>query len=168
MWPVKCSRGDVALARALSEHLWAEARARYQSGEQWHLSDPGLRDAEREEQDARYRPDPWEQTIAEWLAQPSSVGHKATLGISTTDVLDALKLDVGRRDNGHCARVGAVLRRLGWQPGHPETRNGARVRLYRPYGTGGEHDLAQGCVALPEPELPDEDSFPSSLFDTAE
>ena len=53
--------------------LWAEARARLESGEEWHIKDPELLDAERSAQDARFRADPWEQTIAVWLASPSDL-----------------------------------------------------------------------------------------------
>lgn len=158
LWPVWCTRGDVALATKLREQLWAEAVARFQSGEQWHLTDPELRDAERESQDARFRADPWEQTIAAWLAKPQDMGpSKAERGVTTSDVLEALGLEVGRRDQAAASRVGSVLRRLGWvPPKHPETRNGVRVRPYRPVdgaGTNGHTlvPLERGPDATLEP-----------------
>ena len=40
MWPVKCTAGDVAMARQLREQFWAEAVVRYQCKEAWHLTDP--------------------------------------------------------------------------------------------------------------------------------
>lgn len=165
MWPVRCARGDTSLARALREQFWAEAVARHQGQEEWHLRDPELRDTEASEQDARFRADPWEQTIAEWLTKPGDLVSKSTVGVTTSDALAACGLEVPKRDNGHAARVGAILRRLGWVPGHPETRNGARVRLYRPAdgaATNG-HDLIpierepDGQI---EPTDPGEDLFP--------
>jgi putative DNA primase/helicase len=170
MWPVRCTRGDTGLAASLRDQLWAEAVARYQSGEAWHITDPELRDAEREEQDARFRPDPWEQPIAEWLVKPGDLHSKATLGVSTSDALAAMGLDLSKRDNGHAARVGAVLRRLGWTPGHPETRNGTRTRLYRPTegaATNGHTlvPLEREPDAFLEPEPLTEDAFPAALAD---
>jgi predicted P-loop ATPase len=121
------------MARTIRLQFWAEARARIQSGEAWHITDPELIDAERSEQDARFRSDPWEQSVAEWLAKPTDLGSRAIRGVTTTDVLSALGLDISKRDNGHSARVGSILRRLGWVPGkNVESRDGARVRVYRP------------------------------------
>ncbi len=170
MWPVQCVRGDLALVARMRDQFWAEARSRYESGEKWHITDPELRDAEREEQDARFRPDPWEQPIAEWLATPSQTTSKAKFGVTTSDALDAIKIDVGKRDNGHNARVGNVLRRLGWLPSkHTENRNGARVRVYRPQEQAGTN----GHTLLPIETPPDawiepassEDSFPPTDAD---
>lgn len=133
MWPVRARAGDIELARSIRDQLWAEAVSRFQSGEEWHLRDPSLRDAERAEQEARYRPDPWEQSVGEWLAKPVDVGGSRTrAGVTTADVLAALGVETARRTNADATRVGVVLRRLGWFPGHPESRNGARVRVYRP------------------------------------
>ena len=60
-------------------------------------------------------------------------------------------VDVAKRDNGHNARVGSILRRLGWVPGHPETRNGARVRVYRP----SEGSPTSGVTLIPNESPPD-------------
>jgi len=170
MWPVRCTQGNVPLARALREQFWAEAVARYQSGEEWYLSDPALRDAEREEQDARFRSDPWEQSVAEWLAKPVDIGtSRAKAGVTTADVLAGLNIDLGRRTHADAGRVGAILRRLGWLPGkHPETRQGARVRVYRPEdgaGTNGhtlvplESGVHPVVPELEPPEHPGEDEL---------
>jgi putative DNA primase/helicase len=172
MWPVRCTRGYAALASDIREQFWAEARVRYECGEPWHIIDPDLRDDERSEQDARFRADPWEQPIAEWLAKPGDVHSKAVLGVSTSDALQSVGLDIAKRDNGHAARVGSVLRRLGWVPGkHPESRNGVRVRLYRPAegaATNGHTlvPLEHGPDAFLEPEAHTEDAFPAvSVFE---
>lgn len=167
MWPAKCVRGDVALAQSIRDQFWAEARARYESSEPWHITDPELRDAERDEQDARFRVDVWEQKIGEWLAKPADLGvSKAAIGISTGDVLEgAIKLEAGRWGNVEAARVGSVLRHLGWFPGWPETRNGTRVRLYRPEGPTALQPINGAAPhplpTEPEPELEmTEDLFP--------
>jgi putative DNA primase/helicase len=133
MWPVRCIRGDVALARMYRENFWAEAKARFECGEAWHIVDPSLVEAERVEQDARFRADPWEETISAWLVGAADIGSRAKVGVTTSDVLGTcLSIEPQKRDNFAAARVGSILRRLGWVPGKQESRNGARVRLYRP------------------------------------
>ena len=166
MWPFWCTKGDLSLASSMRDQLWAEARARLESGEEWHLMDPELLDAERGAQDARFRSDPWEQTIAVWLAKPADIGSRATQGVTTADVLaGAIGQDVSKRTHADASRVGAVLRRLGWVPSkHPESRDGARVRLYRPQegaATNG-HTLLPLETDPPEtlPEYDTEDLFP--------
>ncbi len=132
MWPVWCSFGQPALAAAMREQFWAEAYVRAMSGEQWHMVDPELVDAEREEQDARMRADPWEEEVSAWLLRPSDLGNRRD-GITTRDVLTgAFGIDPMKHTNVDAARVGAILRKIGWAPGRQERRNGARVRLYRP------------------------------------
>jgi putative DNA primase/helicase len=153
MWPVKCRKGDVSLARAYRDNFWAEAKARLECGEAWHIMDPDIIDAERAEQDARFRTDPWEETIGAWLNAPSQIGSRASLGVTTTDILAGpLAFDVSKRDNFAAARVGAILRRIGWAPGNQEIRNGARVRLYRPIGSNID---AEVCDEEPSREVVD-------------
>jgi putative DNA primase/helicase len=98
MWPARCSEGDIALASQMRDQFWAEAVARFESGEEWHIRDPGLRDAERSEQDARFRTDPWEQSVGEWLAKPIDLGKsRSEAGVTTADVLAGLGVDPTRR-----------------------------------------------------------------------
>ncbi len=163
MWPVRCRRGDVGGARLMRDQFWAEARVRYEGGELWHITDPELRDAERAEQDTRFSVDPWEGTVAEWLAKPADVGDRTRFGVTTGDVLGtALKLEVGKWGRTESMRVGAVLRRLGWTAGNPEMRNGARVRLYRPTSETATLPVQADVTPLVWPEESDssEDLFP--------
>lgn len=179
MWPVWCREGDVARAKDLREQFWAEAVARYQGGEEWHMRDPSLRDAEREEQDKRFRSHPWEQPIARWLVKPVEVplgGSRAKEGVTTSDVLTGIGVPVERQTHADAGHVGAILRRLGWVPGHPESINGVRVRKYRPAdgaGTNGHTLLplepTTGVRQLePDaPELPSQDDLfpPDAAFE---
>lgn len=171
VWPVRCVRGDVARASGMREMLWAEARELFLGGVEWHIRDPELRDAEREEQDARFRSDPWEQTVAAWLAKPTDIGEaRDARGVSTADVMGgALGIETSKRTHADAGRVGAILRRLGWMPGkNPETIQGARVRLYRPEngaGTNGHTlyplDRSDTLTLVPESESAEgEDLFP--------
>jgi putative DNA primase/helicase len=129
-WPVWCTRGDVKLTMEIREQLWAEARARFESGEPWYITDPELIKAEAAAQDARYRPDPWESTVATWLSAPG----RDTVGVSTSQVLEyALNVEVSRWTRADEMRVGSILRHLGWTHQTRATRDGVRVHLYRPH-----------------------------------
>jgi putative DNA primase/helicase len=165
MWPVRCTRGDVALMKSTRNNFWAEARTRFEQGEEWHITDPALRDSERVEQDARFRVDPWEQKVETYLSKPSDIGSKESIGVSTSDILAALGVDTSRQDLGHAMRVGAILRRLGWaQNPLKETRDGARVRLYRPLNSttlNGHADVAP--LAFIGPSELTEELFQSSV-----
>jgi putative DNA primase/helicase len=138
MWPVKCRWGDIGLAKSIRDQIWAEARARYDSGEKWHIVDPEIREAELTEQDDRFRIDPWEPVIAHWLVAPVSIGKRSESGVTTADVMGingALGIETGKMSRVDSMRVGAILRKLGWEPGGKETRGLTRVRLYRPTAT---------------------------------
>lgn len=151
MWPVRVRHGDTGLAMVIRDQFWAEARARYEGGEKWHITDPKIIEFERAEQDLRFRSDPWESTIAIWLARPSDVGSLASFGVTTSEVMGtALAIESGRQTVADAMRVGAILRRIGWHPGNPETRNGARVRVYRPRAEDPSASLMNG----PTPRIP--------------
>ena len=166
--PVTCTKGDVAAVRQLREQLWAEAVARYDAHEEWHISDPELLDAFKVEQDARYRSDPWEQAVSGWLAKPADAGfpNRGERGVTTADALcGALVMDRGKLTQTDSNRMAAVLRRLGWAQGKQERRDGARVRPFRP--TNG-HDHANGAAYVPIPlEHPELDE-PEPEFDYGE
>jgi predicted P-loop ATPase len=173
MWPVRCRRGDIGLARAIRDQFWAEARARYESGELWHIVDPEIRDAERAEQEKRFRVDPWETPIATWIDHPSRSLTMLENGVTTTEIMSiggALSIEIGRMTHTDSIRVGSILRRLGWWP-RQERRGGVRARVYRKEGpdthTNAAHDPTSDPLELTESELPGEDSFPppSRLFD---
>jgi len=156
--PIACTKGDVAAVKQLRDQLWAEAVARYDAKEEWHISDPELLDAFTAEQDSRYRTDPWEQAVSGWLAKPSDVGpSRGDKGVTTADALcGALLMDRGKLTQTDSNRMAAVLRRLGWVQGKQERRDGARVRPFRP--TNG-HDHANGATyaPLPPPEQEPDD-----------
>jgi putative DNA primase/helicase len=152
-WPVACRRGDVELVRAIREQLWAEAVARFQGREPWHITDPALLAVFTEEQDARYRSDPWEQLVSAWLEKPADPPwpHRKIHGVTTADVLrGALGIDSGKITQVDSNRMGAVLRRLGGVCGKQERRSGARVRPFRwPSAVNG---IAPDVLPVPAPE----------------
>ena len=120
-WPVRCGKIDLeALARD-RDQLWAEAVHRYRAGETWWE----VPEQAKDEQEARYQSDSWEEIIAPWLSGRSEV--------TTTEVLrDCLEI-LENRDHSHAAqiRVGNALKRFGWE--RVRVRLGAGLAwVYRP------------------------------------
>jgi predicted P-loop ATPase len=55
------------------DQLWAEAKAKYESGCPWWLDNPDLVQLASDQQEARYEGDPWEEVIGPWLeSRPST------------------------------------------------------------------------------------------------
>ena len=155
--PIRCRVGNVALVREIREQLWGEAVALYEGGVPWHVVDPALAVAFREEQDARFRAHPWEERISAWLARPIDVPAgktRAEMGVTTGDVLAGLGLDVTKWTQKEANDVALCLRRLGWRQGAQQRRSGVRVRPFFPAGATPAED-ADSTVAHVSP--PDRD-----------
>lgn len=127
-WPVRCGRVDPDALSRDRDQLWAEAYARYDSGEPW-WPEPGgdVADAIAIEQDDRHDVDAWEDRVAEWVHGRDEV--------TTDDILGTcLALEPGRWGRAEQTRVGGILRRLGWEAHRPWSTSGPRKRVYRPAG----------------------------------
>ena len=90
-WPIACGRIDVdALARD-RDQLWAEAKARFESGAVWWLETADLVQMASDQQIDRYEGDPWEEVIGPWVESRTSVSISEVLekclqkGASTMD-----------------------------------------------------------------------------------
>lgn len=139
-WPVRISRDvDVEAIRRDRDQLWAEARARYDSGELWYADTAELRAMCEAEQEARVVTDPWEVDVRRWLLRPTErLGDSGrcpldtSQGISTRDVLvHAIGKripDILRADE---SRIGEALRLCGWSPKRVQVE-GVRERRYFP------------------------------------
>jgi putative DNA primase/helicase len=149
-WPVACGTVDVDALHRDRAHLWAEAVTRFDSGDAWHVDTPELRALCAEEQAEREMDDPWVSLIGEWIHREQIKGSTiATDGLTTARVLsDALSVRDAEMHRGLETRVGAALRRLGWEPRRLR-REGGRDRFYFPvslpsheppsFGWDGEH-----------------------------
>jgi predicted P-loop ATPase len=154
-WPVRCGKIDLeALARDRGQ-LWAEAVHRYQGGESWWE----VPEQAKDEQEARYQSDSWEEIIAPWLAGRSEV--------TTTEILrDCLEI-LEIRDHSHAAqvRVGIILKRCGWE--RVKVRRGSCLAwVYRPpesvpnSGTGTHgNKLGTSNTDAIVPNVPVENAF---------
>lgn len=107
-WPVTCTRrASLDELTRDRDQLWAEAVTQYRRGERWWLDDISLEALAREEQDARYQTDEWEQLIADYLEGRPAV----TLG----ELLSGpLSLDKSKWGHTEQLRVVRCLTRLGW------------------------------------------------------
>lgn len=127
---------NIEAVRQLRDQLWAEADARFQRGESWHI----LPEGSVEQQEMRYVEDVWAESVYRWL---EGIGHKdrynAHAGYqecrpvdrtTASDILTyALDVERKKQDKALQTRVGNLMRRLGW--GREQKRLGAtRVWQY--------------------------------------
>lgn len=142
-WPVLAPSVAVKQIEADRDQLWAEAVARFDSGEAWHVDTPELAALCRAEQDQRRRIDPWSQWIGDWCARRLSEPCTGRLddrcrcvrcqGVTTSEVLqDAVQVSRERQGTSEEMRVAGILRGLGWDKGAQERRAGGRVRPFFP------------------------------------
>ena len=143
-WPLTVRRRvDIELLREWRDQLWAEAVEAYRAGEDWWLTQ--AEEAQREDVAAEHSlDDAWIEPISAYVAHPL----RMTSGVTTADVLaGALAMDIGRATRADETHVGKVLRFLKWTA-KQETRNGARIRVYRPAPAQPATDVVQGgCAA---------------------
>ena len=120
-WPIKVRVIDLEGITRDRDQLWAEAVHMYRAGATWWEVPE---DIAREEQEARYQADSWEEIIENWLQGKSEV--------TTTQVLEeCLYIERGRHDRLAQMRVGNIFRRLGWE--RIRVRRGeGRLWVYRP------------------------------------
>ena len=129
-WPVRCeSQINLKAIERDRDQLWAEAVSLYDAGTPWWFADGETIAAAREEQAERYVPDPWQESIAKFLAPQDSV--------STDEVLMSVGLDKSRWTRADQMRAGACLKVLGWERLQIRDGTGRRVYRYFPPNGGG-------------------------------
>jgi predicted P-loop ATPase len=139
-WPLRVRRPiDPDLIVSDRDQLWAEAVARYDSGERWHVDTPELRRLCEAEQSQRSADDAWAPLVAEWLKRPTVTDPRDNLpmaldlerGVTTTDVLiGAIGMRASDIQRAHEMRAAVVLRQLGLSHVVRDA-SGARARRYR-------------------------------------
>lgn len=131
-WPITCRHVDLATLKRDRDQLWAEARARFDRGEAWHLDTPELRAAATAEQSNREERDDWIEIIAHWLTTPIQLG-KLDDGVTTAEVLlTALNFPPERIKNADTQRVGRALRALRYERRQVRSHSGERAYRYFP------------------------------------
>jgi putative DNA primase/helicase len=121
-WPVKV-KGDVKLPRlkADRDHLWAEARAMFDRGEQWHPDETNV-SAILEEQEARREPLAWEAKIGTWVVE-----NKVTWTTVDEVLSSCIRKEWAHWDKDDIKAVTDCLKNLGFKR-HRETVGGKQVR----------------------------------------
>lgn len=128
-WPVRCGGIDVVALRSDRDQILAEARERYADGVPWYLDAPDMIAAARDEQEARYVADAWEDRLADWLATRPAV--QAPPAVTIGEALDgAVKLDAARWGQTEQNRIAKCFRRLGWV--RKRDSGGERTWRYHP------------------------------------
>ena len=106
-WPMAVSTIDVTAIAEVRDQLWAEAKARYDAGEQWWLGGDMVGDATAV-QSERYETDPWDSVIEEYLIGRTSV----TINSILSECLDLLKK--GEWTRSDTLRISRYLSHAGW------------------------------------------------------
>jgi len=127
-WPVSVLR-EIVIERIAGDRdqLWAEAFARWNAGEVWHVNTPELLTLCKDEQEARLEIDGWEEKILRWFDDPTKFSRDpitdqkdsvfkgvrpfdGSQGVTTADVLEhAVSKSVGHWTAGDAMRVGKIL-----------------------------------------------------------
>ena len=158
-WPLKVLRPiDLQTVYQERGQWFAEALARIEAGERWHIDGEAEHGLAVIEQDARYEEDIWFQKIAEYLSEKNRASGKKPENASTateqmsemvektkagdfvtvTQVAEnALKIELKNAKGAEGTRINRILRKLGWLPGR-EYIDHVRVRGWnRPKNTSG-------------------------------
>jgi predicted P-loop ATPase len=139
-WPVRCGRINIEALKADRNELWAEAAARYESGEVWWLDTDELNEAATLEQDQRYAPGPWDEEILEWLKNPiarmvdgtqdgdviTPPFHSSASRVTVADILiHVVHKPIDRWDQKDANQVVRCLTHAGWE--RKQMRTGPRT-----------------------------------------
>lgn len=155
-WPVRISSINLAAIERDRDQLWAEARARFESGEEWWPSSR-LAELGADAQDERYEGDPWDAPLTGWLGRPVEVRIDAehrrhevpfdpSEGLTMAEVLaHGVGVPIERQGKAEQSRAARALERAGWRRGKQErTVAGGRVRKWFP------QDASHEAVTTPE------------------
>jgi predicted P-loop ATPase len=109
-WPVKVGKINLDALSRDRDQLFAEAVHRYHARERWWPDEAFEHEHIKPQQDERFEGDPWEDTIAAYLA---TVTDRVRVGEIARNVLGLEGGKVGTADQ---RRIIAVLTELGWKP----------------------------------------------------
>jgi len=168
-WPVRCGEIDLAKIEADSEQIWAEVAELEAKGislvlpqELWAVA--------AAEQEARRRPHPFEESLAEDIPE-DFVGR-----IPSRSIWDRLDVKAGHRHQGHNDALGEAMTKLGFtkgrmKPPHEDRqlycywrgdKEGPWYEFYAEYDEGeyGRKELiGWDFVPMGEPRSKDEEPF---------
>jgi predicted P-loop ATPase len=134
-WPLPCGEINLVELERDRDQLWAEAVRQFMRGAIWWIEDPKLIAAAKEQQDARFQGDAWDDRIEHWLRYDTTLNNAKRLepldDVSIGEVLEgAIALPAGKWTRGDQMRIAAYLKRDGWERYNSGNRSG-RVWRYR-------------------------------------
>ena len=106
-WPVSVGALDRGALERDRDQLWAEAVAAYRAGERWWPEGQLEAQSLSSETESRFAADPWEEHLQDYLE--ARMDH-----VTMSSCLKHLDVETGRQGVYDSRRVGAVMRRLGW------------------------------------------------------
>ena len=126
-WPVRCGEINIDLLRKHRDQLWAEAVALYRLGPDdggaWWFTDRAVIEEAREQQEARYAPDPWEPLVLKFIAAKAQTTGEQIL-------MDCLMVSKPDLKTAELMRIASILRRAGWSKRKGKTPAGKRGWLW--------------------------------------
>jgi predicted P-loop ATPase len=118
--PATVTKIDLEGLQRDRDQLWAEARVRYEKGTSWWFTEEHAEAAAtaKQEQEARYQEDAWEQPIADYLESrlhrpPDDPAYRVTIERIFKQALEIA--DKSRWDQKAKNTVARCLKRLGWK-----------------------------------------------------
>lgn len=147
-WPVTIRQFDIEGIKRDRDQLWAEAAAREAAGQSIRLDKALWRDAAKEQEERRMV-DPWEETISDVLGDPVT-GEMQTGKIETAEVWTIVRVEPGHQTQDQNARLGQVMRRLGYErkklrPVNTSSREGDRPPVWH-YARGTADEQQRGII----------------------
>ena len=126
-WPVQVGQIDTDELKANKDQLWVEAVAAYKAGALWHLDNPELIAASRQEQEDRYENHPWTKKIGDFVTQLEFTTCEDILSMAIIKPLE-------RQTKTDQIAVGGCLRSLGWakRQVRDQEQSGRRVSRWYP------------------------------------
>lgn len=122
-WPVEIGRIDHNLIIRDRDQLFAEAVARYKTGENWHIMPTEETEAVQE---AYRQSDEWETEIYEWIKN-----NPYRTEFSVREIgCECLKISIDRLDKGSQIRIARNLKRIGCERFQNFT-DGKNIKLWR-------------------------------------
>lgn len=130
-WPLECGRSlDIDGIAKDRDQLWAEAISLYQANTPWWVQEDE-QEAVEAEQEKRTDVDVWVDVISPFL--------KGKLDVAQTEIMHSLGIPTKDQDIRHAARVGRIMKKLGWSR-HRDRVNGEDRTMFRhpDHGRQGE------------------------------
>jgi hypothetical protein len=127
-WPMTVG-GQIDLEKLAQwrDQLWAEARAAYESGEEWWFVEPEHLDTLRDVQGSYMKSDSWDVPVLDWVQNNYKENPPLDLG---TIIFGALSIPTERQDVKVETRVKRILIGAGYQDVRPYVPKGASRRTY--------------------------------------